>query len=206
MVQNVKEVPYGVSDFRTMVEQNIYYVDKTMYIPELEKQARYIIFIRPRRFGKSIFLGMLHAYYDCRTKSKFQQWFGNLWIGKRPTPSQGRYQVLHLDFSMVGGNIDNLEEKFNFYLGVQLNGFVRYYDEYYSDMIKQNVYATQDAGGKLAIIQNEAKMKDYPLYLIIDGCQSCDFRRRDERLQYRLAHFHQARVQPDAWLLHRGRA
>lgn len=168
MVQNVKEVPYGVSDFRTMVEQNIYYVDKTMYIPELEKQARYIIFIRPRRFGKSIFLGMLHAYYDCRTKSKFQQWFGNLWIGKRPTPSQGRYQVLHLDFSMVGGNIDNLEEKFNFYLGVQLNGFVRYYDEYYSDMIKQNVYATQDAGGKLAIIQNEAKMKDYPLYLIID--------------------------------------
>ena len=161
MVQNVKEVPYGVSDFRTMVEQNIYYVDKTMYIPELEKQARYIIFIRPRRFGKSIFLGMLHAYYDKRTKSKFQQWFGNLWIGKRPTPSQGRYQVLHLDFSMVGGNIDNLEEKFNFYLGVQLNGFVRYYDEYYSDMIKH-------AGGKLAIIQNEAKMKDYPLYLIID--------------------------------------
>lgn len=57
MVQNVKEVPYGVSDFRTMVEQNIYYVDKTMYIPELEKQARYIIFIRPRRFGKSVFWG-----------------------------------------------------------------------------------------------------------------------------------------------------
>ena len=157
-----------MSDFQTMVEQNLYYVDKTMYIPELEKQARYLIFIRPRRFGKSIFLGMLHAYYDCRTKDKFQKWFGNLWIGEHSTPLQGKYQVMHLDFSQVGGNIDNLEGKFNFYMGVQLDGFVRYYDEYYSDMIKQNVYAAKDAGGKLAIIQNEAKTKGYPLYLIID--------------------------------------
>ena len=168
MVQKIKEVPYGVSDFQTMVEQNIYYVDKTMYIPELEKQARYLIFIRPRRFGKSIFQGMLHAYYDCRTKHKFQQWFGDLWIGKHPTPLQGRYQVMHLDFSQVGGNIDNLEEKFNFYMGVQLDGFVRDYAEFYSDELRQKVNATQDAGGKLALIQNEAKVKEYPLYLIID--------------------------------------
>ena len=63
--QAIKEVPYGVSDFVTVVEQNLYYVDKTMYIPQLEKQARNLFFIRPRRFGKSIFLGMLHAYYDC---------------------------------------------------------------------------------------------------------------------------------------------
>ena len=104
MEQNrAKEVPYGVQDFVTIVEQNMYYVDKTMYIPQLEDQARYIFFIRPRRFGKSIFLGMLHAYYDCRTKDKFQEWFGNLWIGQHPTPNQGRYQVLHLDFSQVGG-------------------------------------------------------------------------------------------------------
>ena len=75
---NVKELPYGIQDFATIVEQNIYYVDKTMYIPELEKQARNLFFIRPRRFGKSIFLSMLHAYYDCRTKDKFQQWFGDL--------------------------------------------------------------------------------------------------------------------------------
>ena len=168
MVQNIKEVPYGVSDFQTMVEQNIYYVDKTMYIPELEKQARYLIFIRPRRFGKSIFLGMLHAYYDIRTKHKFLQWFGNLWIGKHPTPLQGRYQVMHLDFSQVGGNIDNLEEKFNFYMGVQLDGFVRDYAEFYSDELRRKVNATQDAGGKLALIQSEAKVKEYPLYLIID--------------------------------------
>ena len=169
MEQNtVKEVPYGISDFVTIVEQNIYYVDKTMYIPMLEKQARNLFFIRPRRFGKSVFLGMLHAYYDIRTKNKFQQWFGKLWIGKHPTPTQGRYQVLHLDFSQVGGTIEKLEEKFNFYLGVELNGFVRDYVEYYSEDVLKQVRATADAGGKLAIIQNEAKARNYPLYLIID--------------------------------------
>ena len=169
MEQNtVKEVPYGISDFVTIVEQNIYYVDKTMYIPMLEKQARNLFFIRPRRFGKSVFLGMLHAYYDIRTKDKFQQWFGNLWIGKHPTPTQGRYQVLHLDFSQVGGTIEKLEEKFNFYLGIELDGFINAYSDYYSEETRKKVKATDYAGGKLSIIQQEAKMKGYPLYLIID--------------------------------------
>ena len=157
-----------MSNFVTIIEQNNYYVDKTMYIPMLEDEAHNLFFIRPRRFGKSLFLGMLHAYYDCRTKDKFEQWFGNLWIGQHPTPERGRYQVLHLDFSQVGGKIENLEERFNFYLGVELNTFVRYYAEYYSEEIQKNVFETEDAGGKLAIIQSEARTKKYPLYLIID--------------------------------------
>lgn len=164
----VKELPYGIQDFVTIVEQNIYYVDKTMYIPELESQARNLFFIRPRRFGKSVFLNMLHAYYDIRTKDKFQQWFGDLWIGKHPTPNQGRYQVLHLDFSQVGGTIEELEEKFNFYLGMRLDGFINAYAEYYSEEIIQKVKSTDYAGGKLGLIQQEAQFKGYPLYLIID--------------------------------------
>ena len=169
MEQNkAKEIPYGVSDFVTIVEQNIYYVDKTMYIPELENQARNLFFIRPRRFGKSVFLGMLHAYYDIRTKDKFQQWFGNLWIGQHPTPLQGRYQILHLDFSQVGGTIEKLEENFNFYLGMRLDGFINAYSEYYSEETKEKIKSTDYAGGKLGIIQQEAQIKGYPLYLIID--------------------------------------
>ena len=169
MEQNaVKEVPYGISDFRTIVEQNIYYVDKTMYIPMLEKQARNLFFIRPRRFGKSVFLGMLHAYYDIRTKDKFQQWFGDLWIGRHPTETQGRYQVLHLDFSQVGGTIEKLEENFNFYLGTELDGFINAYADYYSEETQKKVKTTDYAGGKLGIIQQEARMKGYPLYLIVD--------------------------------------
>ena len=97
-MEQIKRVPYGMSDFLKVIEQNNYYVDKTMYLPMLEDEPNYLFFIRPRRFGKSIFLSMLHAYYDCRTKDKFQEWFGNLWIGSHPTPLQGKFQILHLDF------------------------------------------------------------------------------------------------------------
>lgn len=76
---------------------------------------------------------MLHAYYDLRTKDRFDAWFGDLWIGKHPTPLQGKFQVLHLDFSQVGGSIEKLEQNFNFYLGVELDGFIRDYQEYYSE-------------------------------------------------------------------------
>ena len=169
MEQNrAKQIPYGIQDFVQVITQNYYYVDKTMYIPKLEDSHNNLFCIRPRRFGKSVFLSMLHAYYDCRTKDKFQEWFGDLWIGKHSTPLQGRYQILHLDFSQVGGTIENLEEKFNFYLGVQLNGFVRDYLEFYSEKVQRQVEETKDAGGKLAIIQSEARSKNYPLYLIID--------------------------------------
>ena len=117
MEQNrAKQIPYGIQNFVQVITQNYYYVDKTMYIPKLEDSHNNLFCIRPRRFGKSVLLSMLHAYYDCRTKDKFQEWFGDLWIGKNPTPLQGRYQILHLDFSQVGGTIENLEEKFNFYL------------------------------------------------------------------------------------------
>ena len=169
MEQNVaKRVPYGIQDFVQVIEQNCYYVDKTAYIPKLEDCPNNLFCIRPRRFGKSVFLSMLHAYYDCRTKDKFQEWFSDLWIGKHPTPLQGRYQVMHLDFSQVGGSIEDLEEKFNFYLGVQLNGFIRDYLDFYSEKVQKQVEDAKDAGVKLAIIQSEARSKGYPLYLIID--------------------------------------
>ena len=169
MEQNiVKRIPYGIQDFVQVIDQNAYYVDKTMYIPKLEDEPNNIFCIRPRRFGKSVFLGMLHAYYDILTKDKFQQWFGNLWIGQHPTPLQGRYQVLHLDFSQVGGTIEKLEENFNFYLGMEMNGFINDYADYYSEETMRNVKATDYAAGKLGLIQREARSKGYPLYLIID--------------------------------------
>ena len=169
MEQNrIKEIPYGVSDFDIVRRDNLYYVDKTMYLPKLESQARNLFFIRPRRFGKSVFISMLHAYYDIRNKDKFQDLFGDLWIGQHPTPLQGKFQVLYLDFSQVGGDIERLEERFNFFLGIELDGFVRNYQEYYPEETIRKVRETEDAVGKLAIILSEAKYRKYPLYLIID--------------------------------------
>ena len=166
--QAIKELPYGVSNFVTIVEENIYYVDKTMYIPMLENEARNLFFIRPRRFGKSLFLGMLHAYYDCRTKDKFEQWFGKLWIGQHPTPNQGRYQVLHLDFSQVGGRIEKLEENFDSYCRVVFDSFVDIYEDYYTNDFVKKVRSAATAVDKLTLINYESKKYEYPLYLIID--------------------------------------
>ena len=166
--QQVKRVPYGVSDFVKVMEQNQYYVDKTMFLPMLEDEPSYIYFFRPRRFGKSIFLSMLHAYYDCHTKDKFNQWFGNLWIGKHPTPLQGAFQILHLDFSQVGGTIEKLEENFNSYCGVKLDSFVDVYREYYSADFVNRVEKEPRATNKLNLINDESKKQGYSLYLIID--------------------------------------
>ena len=168
MKQNVKRLPYGINDFEAVIEQNQYYVDKTMYLPLLENQPSNIIFIRPRRFGKSIFLSMLHAYYDCSKKEKFQTLFGDLWVGKHPTPLQGKYQVLHLDFSYVGGSIDKLEENFDMYLRVKLDGFMRIYQNSYLEDFKEKFFKSDSATEKLALLQDETATKSIPLYLIID--------------------------------------
>ena len=167
MEQQVKQVPYGVADFVTVIEQNLYYVDKTMFIPELEKQPRNLFFIRPRRFGKSIFLSMLYSYYDCTQSHRFQSLFGNLWIGQHPTPLQGTYQVLFLDFSQITGNIDKLETKFNSYLSINLDAFVRQYSEYYRAEMEE-ILAQEDFEEKMELIFKAAKAHQYHLYLIID--------------------------------------
>ena len=98
-----------------------------MYIPALEEQPRNLMFIRPRRFGKSLLLSMLKTYYDKAKKDQFEELFGSLWIGKHPTELMGRYQVMHLDFSRIGGSIDELEKKFDEYLCYILDAFVRKY-------------------------------------------------------------------------------
>lgn len=168
MNANTKQVPYGVADFELIRRDNLYYVDKTMYLPMLEAEARNLFFTRPRRFGKSLLINMLQAYYDCNKKDKFEQLFGDLWIGKHPTSLQGKYLVLYLDFSQVGGSIDQVEEKFNAYLGTQLNGFVRDYERLYPEGFVQKIDSLADASAKLNEITNESKRRELPLYLIID--------------------------------------
>ena len=124
-METVKQIPYGVADFESVIDRGLYYVDKTMYLAELEKQPDTLIFIRPRRFGKSLFISMMRAYYDKSKAESFDKLFGSLWIGSHPTPLRNHYQVLYLDFSKILGNIDVLEEKFDQYLRRQLDDFVR---------------------------------------------------------------------------------
>ena len=168
MKQQVKQVPYGVSDFATVMSQNLYYVDKTKFLPELEKQPRNLFFIRPRRFGKSIFLSMLYSYYDCNQKENFEKLFGSLWIGQHPTSLQGIYQVLFLDFSQITGKIEILEERFNAYLCIKLDSFAEQYAAYYGDKKVQEIKTKTQYADKMQIIFDAAKANHFQLYLIID--------------------------------------
>ena len=168
MKQQVKQVPYGVSDFATVMSQNLYYVDKTMFLPALEKQPRNLFFVRPRRFGKSLFLSMLYSYYDCNQKESFEKLFGNLWIGQHPTSLHGNYQVLFLDFSQITGKIEVLEERFNAYLCIKLDSFVEQYAAYYGDKKVQEIKAKTQYADKMQIIFDAAKANHFQLYLIID--------------------------------------
>ena len=104
-----KKLPYGMSNFADLIESGYAYIDKTRFIELLENENnRYQFFIRPRRFGKSLFLSALENYYDLNRKDTFESIFGNLYIGKHPTPEQGTYAVMKFNFS--GLNTDNLEE------------------------------------------------------------------------------------------------
>lgn len=77
MMEGIRQIPYGVSDFLSVRKDELYYIDKTMYLEELESQPRTLIFIRPRRFGKSLFISMMRAYYDKAMESRFDELFGN---------------------------------------------------------------------------------------------------------------------------------
>ena len=169
MEQNaVKRIPYGVSDFIDIVERNQYYVDKTMYLPQLEDEADSLFFIRPRRFGKSLFISMMRAYYDISMSSRFQELFGGLWIGSHPTPMQGKYQVLYLDFSRIDGDISALRDNFDSYCSICIDIFMDTYQQYYGEKVVNLITGLRTAGDKLNALNIEARRRGFPLYLIID--------------------------------------
>ena len=102
-----KRIPYGMMNFVDVRKDDCYFVDKTPFIEEVEAANKYFFYIRPRRFGKSLTLSMLQNYYDVKQKEKFDQLFGDLYIGKNPTPERNSYLVLNLDFSVVAAGIDD---------------------------------------------------------------------------------------------------
>lgn len=141
--------------------RNQYYVDKTMYLPQLENEADSLFFIRPCRFGKSLFVSMMRAYYDMKMAPRFEDLFGNLWIGKHPTPLQGKFQVLYFDFSRIGGDIDSLEERFNEYCGMCIDYFlINVYRDYYSQETIEKVKNATLTSAKLNAINMEARDRE----------------------------------------------
>src|ERR1700733_14234689 len=109
------KIPYGISNFTQLRTGGYFYVDKTPFLPVLEELGpRCLLFLRPRRMGKSLFMSMLEHYYDVGQADAFDALFGGLWIHAHPTPGRNAYLVLPLDFSQVGvdGEGDTAQKTF----------------------------------------------------------------------------------------------
>ena len=164
-----KRLPYGVADYTWIKSQNNYCTDKTMFIPKMEEAGYFLYLIRPRRFGKSVFLTMLQAYYDIEKKDSFHTTFKDTWIESHPTEGLGKYQVLYFDFSRAAAGPGTLEENFNLYCSSVLDGFIKKYAAYYDEDFNMEEYlGFSGASYKLNALNSYSKSKGTQLYLIID--------------------------------------
>ena len=107
-------IPYGESDFQRIRRNRWLYVDKTRFVRRLE-QERFVFLIRPRRFGKSLWVSLLENYYDRFWSGRFEATFAETDIGRNPTGEQSRYVVLRFDFSAVDDTLETLEREFETY-------------------------------------------------------------------------------------------
>jgi hypothetical protein len=125
----LKKLPYGISNYQTIAEGNYVYVDKTMYIEKLENlHSPYHFFLRPRRFGKSLFVSLLQHYYDVNEKDNFDTLFRNTYIGQNPTKERNGYYILKFNFS--GVTTDTKEQMEASFISITKSAFDLFQDRY----------------------------------------------------------------------------
>ncbi len=163
-----KQVIYGEANYRNLILENGYYVDKTPYIRLMETYKN-AVFLRPRRFGKSLWCTTLEYYYDINEAGSFEQLFGHTDIGKNPTPLHNSFIVLHLDFSIVDptGGIEEIRRRFNLQCNMALQGVLWRYKKYFGDI--EEIDREKDVSINLEEILVKIKAFGLPkLYVIID--------------------------------------
>lgn len=130
----MKKLPEGISNYETIINDNYYYVDKTKYIEILENLNNHnIIFLRPRKFGKSLFTSVLENYYDIKKEDKFESLFKDTYIGKNPTNLKNSYYILRFDFS--GIDTSTYESTIINFKDVVISGIKKIITEYKFDYI-----------------------------------------------------------------------
>nr|VFK32121.1 MAG: Predicted AAA-ATPase [Candidatus Kentron sp. MB]VFK35081.1 MAG: Predicted AAA-ATPase [Candidatus Kentron sp. MB]VFK76213.1 MAG: Predicted AAA-ATPase [Candidatus Kentron sp. MB] len=161
------KLPYAISDFDSLITRGYHYVDRTDHIPLLEAAGDQLLFLRPRRFGKSLLLSMLENYYDINKADRFDALFGRLAIGQTPTEERNRYLVMKWDFSGVGaaGDMAAITGSLYRYLNLQIETFSAYYRALLTDSPRiEPEDAIASFQSLLAIVQRSG----HSLYLLID--------------------------------------
>ena len=123
------KMPYGISNYEKIVNDGYYYVDKTMYIEKLENLPETsIMFLRPRKFGKTLFTGVLENYYDKNKAEKFDNLYGDKYIGKNPTKLRNSYCILRFNFSGIDTeNEETTMKGFKEKVSISIDGFAKKY-------------------------------------------------------------------------------
>jgi hypothetical protein len=159
--------PYGHADFYSLITEGDYYVDRTNYIRVLEEKGRTMLFLRPRRFGKSLLLSMLENYYDVNKADNFAQLFGHLAIGKNPTPRHNQYLILQWDFSCVNphGTSDAIQQS----LYDHINSSIVACKKLYPHIIPNDMLINPtDALTSFQSLLTAVRTSPYSLYLLVD--------------------------------------
>ena len=127
----MKKIPYGICNYKILQEENYVYVDKTSYLEKLENVGKTLVYLRPGRFGKTLFTSMMYYYYDIKSKSLFDTLFKNTDVYQHPTEKKNKYYILKLDFSNIKtSNMTELEieQEFNTKVAVGVKEFLTHYD------------------------------------------------------------------------------
>ena len=167
------KIPYGVSNFGMLRTNGYFYVDKTPFLSELENLGpRYLLFLRPRRIGKSLFVSLLEHYYDVGRAGQFDALFGGLWVHEHPTPERNRYLVLSLDFSQLpaDGGVDALRHGFTEATRSAVHRFLLLYHERVPALARllDRIEDFQRAEVMLARVMAIASASGYELFVLID--------------------------------------
>ena len=160
-------IPYGESDFQRIRRNRWLYVDKTRFLRRLEEE-RYVFLIRPRRFGKSLWVSLLENYYDRFWAGRFEATFAGTDIGQNPTGEQSRYVVLRFDFSAVNDTLETLEREFDTYCEAEIHDTLVRYPDLFPDAAAQRILAPPSSSAKLNELFLHAKRRDILLYVLID--------------------------------------
>ena len=163
-----KRIPYGMMNFVAVREDNCYYVDKTRFIEKVEKANKYFFFIRPRRFGKSLTMSMLHHYYDINAADKFERLYGDLYIGKHATPNRNKFLILYLNFAIVNADLGNYRSALDAHCNTRFNSFCDTYASLLSSGFKDELNRKNGCVEQLDYIYNECDRVGLKIYLFID--------------------------------------
>ena len=166
--EEAKRIPYGMMNFVAIREDNCYYVDKTRFIEKVERANKFFFFIRPRRFGKSLTMSMLHHYYDINAANKFERLYGDLYIGKKPTPNHNKYLVIYLNFAVVNADLGNYRSALDAHCNTRFNYFCDTYSSLLPENIKDELNKKNGCVEQLDYIYNECDRACQKIYLFID--------------------------------------